>query len=78
MSGTWSISCTSLPACGWPVVIQHPASHQVRLWEGRIRDSAQSLLAMLEAELSPEVYAAALERGRALELDDVVVEILRG
>jgi tetratricopeptide (TPR) repeat protein len=62
------------------LVLQHPASDQSRiaLETGLIRDSAQDLLATLEAELSPEAYAAALERGQALELDEVVEAILRG
>jgi predicted ATPase/DNA-binding CsgD family transcriptional regulator len=61
------------------LVLQHPASHQARmaLETGRIRDSAQDLLATLEFELSPEVYAAALERGQTLALDEVVAAILR-
>jgi predicted ATPase/DNA-binding CsgD family transcriptional regulator len=62
------------------LVLQHPASDQSRiaLETGLIRDSAQDLLAALEAELSPEVYAAALDRGQALELDEVIASILRG
>lgn len=62
------------------LVLQHPASHQARLAleRGRIRDSAQSLLATLKAELSPETFTAALQCGQALELDAVVAEILEG
>lgn len=54
------------------LVLEHPASQQTRLFEGRIRDSAKGLLAKLEEELSPEIYAAALERGQELELDEVI------
>jgi predicted ATPase len=57
-------------------VIQHPASHLTRMHEGRIRDSARDLLAGLEAELPPEIYAAALERGQALDLDEVVADLV--
>ena len=35
-------------------VIQHPASLQTRMMEGRIRDSAQELLDSLQRELPPE------------------------
>ena len=58
------------------VVVQHPASYQSRLLEGRIRDSAIDLLAELEGELSKETYTAALERGNELELDEVIVELV--
>ena len=58
------------------LVIQHPASHQYRMLEGRIRDSAKGLLAELEAELPPETYTAALERGQGLELDEVVASLI--
>jgi len=58
------------------VVLQHPASHQIRLGEGLIRDSAKSLLAKLEDELPPEAYTAALERGQVLEIDDVIIELV--
>ena len=33
-------------------------------------------LAELESELSPEVFAAALERGKSLDLETVVRELL--
>jgi tetratricopeptide (TPR) repeat protein len=58
------------------LVIRHPASQQYRMMEGRIRDSANGLLAELEHDLSPEAYTAALERGQELDLDGVVEEIL--
>ncbi len=58
------------------LVIEHPTSNQTRLFEGRIRDSAKSLLAELEKELSPEAYTAALERGRELDLDKVVEDLV--
>jgi len=60
------------------LVIEHPTSNQTRWLEGRIRDSAKSLLANLEPELSPEAYTAALERCRELELDDIVNDLTGG
>jgi len=59
-----------------PLVIDHPASLERRMLEGRIRDSAEELLVQLEAELSRETYTTALERGQALDLDGVVEEII--
>ncbi len=58
------------------LVLQHPISHQIRLGEGRIRDSAKGLLAKLEDELPPEAYTAALERGQVLEMDEVIIELV--
>jgi predicted ATPase/DNA-binding CsgD family transcriptional regulator len=58
------------------LVLQHPASYQARLLEGRIRDSAKDLLTKLEDELSKETYTAALERGQELEVGGVVAELL--
>jgi tetratricopeptide (TPR) repeat protein len=58
------------------LVIQHPASDQVRLLEGRIRDDAEALLAILEDELSPETYMVALKRGQELELDEVIADLV--
>jgi tetratricopeptide (TPR) repeat protein len=58
------------------LVLQHPASKQVRLIEGNIGDSAEDLLVELKAELPQGVYGAALERGRELELDGVVADLL--
>jgi len=58
------------------LVLQHPASHQTRMHEGRIRDSAKELLAELEDELPHETYTAALERGQELELDGVIADLL--
>lgn len=58
------------------LVLQHPASHQTRMGEGRIRDSAKGLLTALENELPHETFAGALERGRELELDEVVLELI--
>jgi predicted ATPase/DNA-binding CsgD family transcriptional regulator len=58
------------------LVLQHPASYQARLLEGRIRDSAKDLLAKLADELPQETYTAALERGQELEVDGVVAELL--
>ncbi len=58
------------------LVIEHPTSNQTRWLEGRIRDSAKGLLAELEAELPPETYSTALERGRGLELDEIVASLI--
>jgi predicted ATPase/DNA-binding CsgD family transcriptional regulator len=58
------------------LVLQHPASYQSRLGEGRIRDNAKELLVKLEQELSPETYAAALERGQELDLDEVIADLI--
>ena len=58
-----------------PLVIDHPASLERRMLEGRIRDSAEELLSHLEGKLSPETFAAAVERSQVLELDDVVDNI---
>ena len=57
------------------LVRQHPASHQVRLGEGRIRDSAVELLATLEGQLTQETYTAALKHGQGLDLDNIVAEL---
>jgi tetratricopeptide (TPR) repeat protein len=58
------------------LVIEHPTSNQTRWLEGRIRDSAKSLLAEIEAKLSPEAFVAALELGQELDLDEVVAELI--
>jgi hypothetical protein len=58
------------------LVIQHPASRQTRMFEGRIRDSARDLLAELEDQLPQEDFNAALERGQGLELDAVSAELV--
>jgi predicted ATPase/DNA-binding CsgD family transcriptional regulator len=57
-------------------VLQHPASHQTRWLEGRIRDSAKDLLSELENELRQEIYIAALERGRELQVDEIVMQLV--
>lgn len=57
-------------------VLQHPESGSVRMLEGPIRESARSLLAELEDELPQEVYAMALERGRGLNMDETVADLL--
>jgi tetratricopeptide (TPR) repeat protein len=58
------------------LVIQHPSSQSPRIFEGPIRESAEELLAQLEDELPTETIAAAVERGRALDLDEVVGDLL--
>jgi predicted ATPase/DNA-binding CsgD family transcriptional regulator len=57
-------------------VVQDPISKQSRLFEGRIRDSAEELLAKLEAEMNKGAYLAALERGQEMELEVVVADLV--
>jgi DNA-binding SARP family transcriptional activator/predicted ATPase len=52
------------------LVLRHPASAQ---WT---RDRANTLLGELEPGLPPDIVAAALERGRARDLDATVAELL--
>jgi tetratricopeptide (TPR) repeat protein len=52
-------------------VIQHPASTQVRMMEGRIRDSALELLNTLQGETLPEEFNAAIQRGQDKEIDQI-------
>ena len=52
------------------LVLHHPISWQ---WA---KDRAAPLVAQLEAELSPDVAAAAWERGRASDLEETVAELL--
>ena len=58
------------------LVLQHPASHQIRLGEGRIKDSAKDLLIQIEDSLPPEVYSAALESGQEMDMDEVIIELV--
>jgi tetratricopeptide (TPR) repeat protein len=58
------------------LVIAHPASDLYRMLEGRIRDSAEQLLSQIESDLPPDVLSAALERGRNLDIDEVVDDLL--
>ena len=58
------------------LVLEHPFSHQIRLGEGLIRDSANDLLSRLEDDLSKDAYMAAVERGRAMELDSVISDLV--
>jgi hypothetical protein len=53
-----------------------PASHQIRLGEGRIRDSAKDLLIQMADTLPPEAYSAAMERGQKFEMDEMIVELV--
>jgi predicted ATPase/DNA-binding CsgD family transcriptional regulator len=57
-------------------VVQHPVSSQTRMLEGCIRDSARGLLKLLQAELTTNVYTAALERGQELELDEILADLV--
>lgn len=58
------------------LVIQHPASQETRWLEGRIRDSANDLLAEIEGRVPPDNLSDALERGRSLDLDTCIADIL--
>jgi tetratricopeptide (TPR) repeat protein len=60
------------------LVLQNPTSYQSRLGEGRFRDNAKELLVKLEQELSQDTYAAALERGQELDLDEVIADLIGG
>lgn len=50
-------------------VVQHPASNQSRLMEGRIRDDAEILLVNLEGELPQDNFREAMNIGEDLELE---------
>jgi predicted ATPase/DNA-binding SARP family transcriptional activator len=52
------------------LILRHPASAQ---WT---KDRAATLLAELENELPPDIVAAALERGRARDLDATLADLL--
>jgi predicted ATPase/DNA-binding CsgD family transcriptional regulator len=58
------------------LVLQHPASRQTRLFEGRIRDNAKDLLSELENEIPQEIYTAALEHSQDMELEEVVTNLV--
>jgi predicted ATPase len=61
------------------VVLRYPASEQKQhgtFTQTSIHDDAEQLRAELEAELPPEDYAAAWQRGQALEVEAVVDEML--
>lgn len=58
------------------LLLQQPASHQARLGEGRIRDSAKALLAKLEDELSAQSYSEALTSGQEFEMDAVIMRLV--
>ena len=58
-------------------VIRHPASSQARFAEGSIRRAAQDLLDELEGSVPSDAYAAALEQGKALDLDRAVAALVR-
>ena len=59
------------------MVLQHPASDQRFLTTpSTIKHDAEQLRAKLEAELPPAEYTSAWQRGKALELEAVVAELL--
>lgn len=58
------------------LLLQQPASQQARFGKRRIRDSAKGLLTELEAELSQEVYSAAMEPGQDVELEGMILELI--
>jgi tetratricopeptide (TPR) repeat protein len=57
-------------------VIQHPASNQIRMMEGRIRDSAQELFDNLKGGLPEDKFQAAVEKGQGLELDQIYADLV--
>ncbi len=58
------------------LLLQQPASQQARLGEGRIQDRAQELLTKLKNDVSPEIYAGALERGEDLDLEETMSKLV--
>jgi len=46
------------------------------MMEGPIRDSAQNLLTNLEGEMPPEDFTAAIQRGQALEIDQIYNDLV--
>jgi predicted ATPase/DNA-binding CsgD family transcriptional regulator/tetratricopeptide (TPR) repeat protein len=52
-------------------VEQHPFSNNIRMLEGRIRDSARDLLEELEGDLPETTFQSALEAGRNLGLEQI-------
>ena len=57
-------------------VVQHPASAQARMMEGRIRDSAQTFLENIKGELPEEALDSAFARAEKLELEEIVETLL--
>jgi predicted ATPase/DNA-binding CsgD family transcriptional regulator len=57
-------------------ILQHPASYEYRMLEGRIRDSAKELLTEIEVALPLEAFATAVERGKGLELEEIYSELV--
>jgi tetratricopeptide (TPR) repeat protein len=60
------------------LVLKHPAADHTRWLEGHIKDNIAESLVKFKNQLSPEVYVAAIERGKLLDLDEVVKELLGG
>jgi tetratricopeptide (TPR) repeat protein len=58
-------------------VIQHPASAQARMLEGRIRDSAQGLLGQIEGEIPAASFASAMDRGERLKLEWIIEGLIK-
>jgi predicted ATPase/DNA-binding CsgD family transcriptional regulator len=58
------------------LAIEHPASDRYRMLDGRIRDSANELLSKIAHNLPSQTFKQALSRGKALDLDQVVDELL--
>jgi predicted ATPase/DNA-binding CsgD family transcriptional regulator len=59
------------------LVLEHPASNDFRMLEGRIRDTAGELLEVLRFQLTAEEFDSALKRGQELLLENVVSEIIK-
>jgi hypothetical protein len=58
------------------LLLQQPARDLVRAEGGSIGDNARELLADLENQLPPEVYQGAVTRGKLLDLDAVVIDLI--
>jgi len=59
------------------LLLQQPASHMFwRMEVGAISDHAKALLSDIEGRLSKERYEGALQRGEALNLEEVVLDLL--
>jgi len=58
------------------LLLQQPVSQQAYFRRGPIRDSAQDLLTKIKEHVSPKTYAAALERGKELDLGETVHKLV--
>jgi hypothetical protein len=65
-----NLPAPTTPFVGRALVLRHPATWQ---WT---KDRVAPLIAELEVELAPDIFAAAQERGKARDLDATVRESL--